>query len=250
MKLLSIYIMQSCNINCYYCPMQRWMYPLDHKVPYGSEGDKNNLLLPINRITAKDLLTWTDKYCPPDEWIVQFTGGEPGLHKEIAYLILAYNKRGYYGVINTNGTLYIPKSENFTRVTCWHESVKEIPPYHDWILLIKNPNDTWKEKEKYCIENNIPYKIVPFDRSFEGKKSNNIGLPKKHYFTEMTRILSMGQIGECYKGQVVKGQDIFNMVPPVTKNMKRDCPCCGNARAVYDFLPEHIQDKIRREYNE
>ena len=247
MNLLSIYLMQSCNINCYYCPMKPWIYPLDHKVffrgglelPDGlTEEEKEKHKVSINLINNEDLLKWVDEFCPPDKWVVEFTGGEPALHSEFSSKILpAFCERGYKGVTKTNGTLYIPKTENFKMVTAWHESIKEIPPYHDFILIIKNPNDNWREKKQYCEDNKIPFCAVPFDRSYEGKKSNagSVLIPNK--MQGMTRILSMGQITSCYADAPQEGYDIFAMKPPKIKDVKHGCSKCGNVTAVEIFLP-------------
>jgi hypothetical protein len=227
--------------------MKQWTYPLDHKVFFraGTElpngltaEEKEKRKVSINLITNETLLKWLDAYCPPSDWIIELTGGEPGLYPEINSLIPALCARDYRGLIKTNGTFPIPKTDSFKLITAWHESVKEIPPFYDVILIIKNPDDDWRGKKEYCIKNNIPYKCVPFDRSYMGYKSNS-GLPSKTNKIEgMTRILSMGQITPCYTDAPCEGYDIFAMKPPKIKKVREVCPKCGNVAGVEDFLPK------------
>jgi len=256
MNLLNIYIVQSCNLNCYYCPMKQWLKPLDYKFPFeGNEGTKDwtdeqkeASRLSINTITNEVLLKWLDKYINPDEWIIEITGGEPSLYPEIDTLIPELCKRNYYGVIKTNGLLPIPKSENFKLVTAWHESVKEIPPYYDWILLIKNPESNWREKAKYCEQHNIPYKALTFNRVYK-TGANTMGIrTKKNYFLYCSAILSMGQIMECPNQVPTNDISIQNMSPPPMKNLISTCPYCGSTAGVEIFLPEKILEKAKQDY--
>jgi len=219
--------------------MKAWMYPIDHKVPFRENGE----IKPINLIDNESLLKWLDKFCPPKEWIICLTGGEPGLYKEIDALVPALNKRGYFGVIQTNGSLPIPKSKNFRLCTAWHEGVSEMPPYYDEIIILKNLKDNWQEKEKYCISKRIPYKILPFNRQFEGipPGSNN----KINKFKGVTTILSMGQVMGCPQEIPIKGQDIFALSEPPVVSLQQDkCRYCGTMKGVEIFLSNKAMSKL------
>ena len=116
----------------------------------------------------------------------------------ISELIQELNSIGYHGIIRTNGTLPIPKVENFRRM---RHGIKPIslatpPKYYDEMFITKNPDDCWQDKAKYCADNNIPYQCVPYKRygdpSFvaeplqeDGKQrlSSNIGLQLVHMAT-------------------------------------------------------------------
>jgi organic radical activating enzyme len=232
-KLLIISIVQSCNQNCYYCPTRRWLYPVDFKFPYnGSESlsdeEKEKTRVPVNRITNEALLKWLDKYIDPKEWFIELTGGEPGLYKEIGALIPALNERGYKGIIKTNGSLPIPKSDNFVRAAAWHEAAKEIPPYYDKILIIKNPRDDWRTKAEYCEKNNINYRLLYFNYNYENI-DNDKKMPEpvnKTVFEGLSLILSMGQIIPCFPVPPSDENNIFNMTPPVIQDTVKICPKC------------------------
>jgi len=233
MKLLIISIVQSCNQNCYYCPTRRWLYPIDFKFPYSgddslSDEEKERTRLPVNRITNEALLKWLDKYIDPKEWFIEITGGEPGLYKEINTLIPALNDRGFKGIIKTNGSLPIPKSNGFIRTTAWHEAVKDIPPYYDKILIIKNPHDDWKKKVEYCEKNNIEYRLLDFNYNYENIDNDKKMPEPKHntVFEGMTLILSMGQIIPCFPKLPVDDENIFNMTPPKIQDTTKECSKC------------------------
>lgn len=239
MNLLVIHLVQSCNLDCYYCPMSKWMKPLDYvfsedgAYPGETAGQK------FNSLTNEALLKWLDAYCPPNEWLLNLTGGEPGLYPGISSLIPALSARGYRGVITANGTLPIPQDPNFIRVAAWHEGVSEVPPYHDIVLILEpNPNDDTGRKKKYCREHGIPFETklwVPFhdqnrqptpQRVFEDVRMDNL-----------CYVYSMGQITGCPKTPVSAGANIHKMSPPVTQPLKPNCGRCSNTYDAERFMP-------------
>jgi len=254
-NLLSIYIIQSCNLDCYYCPMKPWIKPLDYKFPFkGNEGTKDwtdeqkeASRLPLNAITNNILLKWLDKFIDPAEWIIEISGGEPGLYPEINALIPELNRRGYYGVIKTNGLLPIPKSENFKLVTAWHESVKEIPPNYDWILILKNPASNWREKAAYCRKNSIPFRALTFHNRYKTGNFYTGLVTRKNNFGYYSVIRSMGQIVRCPDDISSSGGFIQDMCPPQKKDLS-ECPFCFIAADVRTFLPENIIEKTNQDY--
>jgi len=236
MKLLFINIMQSCNQSCSYCPAK--LYPLGFRFnpdpsvepdPYWLKEypDMPTAGMPVNAITNKVLLRWLDEYIAPGEWVIELTGGEPGLYPEIDTLIPELDNRGYRGTIKTNGSLPIPKSKGFIRTAAWHKDVKDIPPYYDKILIIKNPYDDWMEKVDYCKERDIPYRLLTFSNK---KNPRKIIIDTVTSFDGMSVILSMGQICSCYIFSSNE-HNIFKMSPPVIKDLKTDenCKKCVHA---------------------
>ena len=211
MKLLNIAIIQSCNYDCYYCTMKKWIYPVGHIFEDGT---------PANAITNETLLRWLDAYIEPEEWILKITGGEPGLYPEIATLIPALTERGYKGLIETNGSLPIPQSENFIRLAAWHIN-RDMPKYYDTMLIIKNKDDNWEEKIEYCKINNIPY----IDVMLRGEETL-YDVPddvKKTKLNGLLMIYSSGVLQMC--PCIPNYGNILNMDKPQVKSIPEDTPC-------------------------
>lgn len=74
-----------------------------------------------NRLNNEIIFRWMKKYTNPYEWFLEISGGEPGLYPKISELIQELCRMGYYGIIRTNGTLPIPKTETFIRLAGWHK---------------------------------------------------------------------------------------------------------------------------------
>jgi len=232
MKLLTISLMMSCNRACYYCPVKRWLVPLT--------GNS------VNTITNAALLKWLAKYIDPREWIIEITGGEPGLYPEIQTLIPELAARGYRGLVKTNGTLPIPKSEAFQLIAAWHEG-EDFPAYYDQVLIIENPADDWRRKVRYCKENGIPYQTVEFDRWFE-KIKNDRSHCAINKMLAVQHINSGGHISLCPRKSLGKWRDIFNMSRPEPFELLSDCLKCKNIADVEKFLPPDLQKWLERDY--
>ena len=237
MKLLHISLMNSCNRACYYCPMRKWLRPLEDAQKKG-----------MNLLTNAALLKWLSAFIRPNDWIIELTGGEPGLYPEIQTLIPALTDRGYHGLIKTNGSLPIPKSKAFQRIAAWHEGVEKIPPYHDQILIINNPHDDQQIKTTYCKQHNVPYQVVLFDRKFEGIQTDYAQYDE-HGITTLTHINSSGDIAECPAQPPVQGRNIFNMSPPsMFDKLTSSCRRCKIINDDVRFLPDDLKNRIQREY--
>ena len=249
MNLLVVHLVQSCNLGCYYCPMSRWMKPLDYIFPDAGDYPGETAGAKFNSLTNRALLAWLDAYCPPSEWRLNLTGGEPGLYAEIESLLPELSSRGYRGIITTNGTLPIPQDPSFIRVAAWHEGVSDVPPYHDIILILEpNPNDDTESKKRYCQEHGIPFETklwVPFhdkerpptpQRVFEDLSINSL-----------LYVYSMGQITGCPRIPVSADVNIHKMSPPVPQPLKPSCPRCTNAYDAERFMPaEWLQGGFKR----
>jgi len=237
MNLLTVSLISSCNRHCFYCPVKRWLIPTE-----GAQEIGRNL------ITNATLLKWLDKYIDPHEWIIELTGGEPGLYPEIQTLIPELAARGYRGLVKTNGTLPIPKSEVFQLITAWHMGVAEIPAQYDQIVIIENPADNWKRKVNYCKENGIPYQTVQFDRWFE----KNLFDTSRNEVNKMLSVLhinSSGKVTPCSKRPSPEEITIFNMVQPLPHGaLTSECPRCKNVADVEKFLPADLRERVERDY--
>jgi MoaA/NifB/PqqE/SkfB family radical SAM enzyme len=200
-----------------------------------------------NLITNPALLKWLDEYIDPAEWVIELTGGEPGLYPEISTLIPELAARGFHGLVKTNGSLPMPKSANFQLVAAWHMDA-EFPQNYDQILIIENPYDGWREKVEHCNANGIPYKTALFDRQFEGRKIDSVYCKFNRKVVKCLHINSGGKITPCAAVKPIPDQNIFNMSPPAAKEVARDCPKCKNMNDVEKFLPEDMTKKFANDF--
>jgi organic radical activating enzyme len=245
MKILFISLISSCNRSCYYCPVKKWLRPLDGTP---TEDDIKNNRPKVNTLNNDALFKWLDAYIRPDEWIIELTGGEPGLYPGIAELVMGLADRGFKGLVKTNGSLPIPITDNFQLITAWHEGVENIPEYYDQIVIIKNPKDDWQKKVEYCETHGIPYQTVLFDRKFEGK-GNEAVLLNLNKTLECLHISSSGMITGCSALPMIPGMDIFSMAPPIPNTtLSHSCPRCKNINDVELFLPPELRERLERDY--
>jgi organic radical activating enzyme len=240
--------MSSCNYSCEYCPTKQWHKPADYVFPPLYKGDAGTPQK-INKITNETLLKWLDKYLDPDKWLIEITGGEPGLYSEINTLIPALNKRGYHGLIKTNGSLPILKSKNFLLVACWHKGMN-FPEYYDVILIIRNPNDDWHKKVEFCKDNKIPYQTTMFDEYYKTRQPVSPDECFENKILNYLHMNSMGQLSGCSRKPCNIERGIFNMSEPPVFEVIKDCPKCKNINDVVIFLPDEIKEKIEADYLE
>ncbi|MDR0455943.1 MAG: hypothetical protein LBH20_04565 [Treponema sp.] len=241
MNILHISLMSSCNFDCYYCTVKKWLRPLETAQSLGR-----------NLLTNEALLKWFDAFIKPDEWYIELIGGEPGLYPQISELIPAITEKGYYGIVKTNGSLPIPESPNFIRAAAWHKD-RDLPQYFDQLVIIKNPDDTWRDKESYCKKKKIKYQLVDYDRRCEGILNTDLMKgyePNKAIYSQ--HINSSGEVTCCPAATPVM-QDgvctIFDMAPPIYTNiLLTSCKCCKNIHDVELFLPDDIREKFNDDF--
>lgn len=213
------YPIQACGLGCEQCPTAAYTYDVNH---------------PLNCMTNEAMLNYVDRYYDPARTLFEISGGEPSLYPGIAELVKGLSDRGYMGVIRTNGSRPIPKTDNFQIVFAWHRKVKKPPENYDSIFVVRNPDDDWKGKVKYCEDNNIPFTCVKYQH-FDGTPN-----PKGEYYDEQgyerivklidrwSVIYSSGRIGQCYSNTMASNYTIFNMSPPVYMDLiAKCCKVCG-----------------------
>jgi organic radical activating enzyme len=235
MNILTISIINSCNKSCYYCPVKKWLVPIN--------TDRKD----VNMIKNNILFAWIDRYLNADEWFIELTGGEPGLYPEIKKLINGLDTRGYRGLIKTNGSLPIPKTDNFKILSAWHKD-HDFPLYYDEIIIIKNPDDNWQDKVIYCEKNNIKYHTVKYDKmGIPGE----VKIDSVYCFHNKTintcHINSSGQITKCASDPVVLENTIFNMAMPQLKNVIIKCPKCKNINDIEMFLDRDMKERFEND---
>jgi hypothetical protein len=244
MNLLNISIIMSCNKCCSYCPVSKYLVPVDNRfhntlstAPYPFDGN--------NCINNASLLKWLDKYIDPKEFVIEITGGEPSLYKEIDQLLVALKERSYFGVIKTNGTMPLIKTDNIQRIVSWHEWHITCPENYDQVLIIRNPNDDWRKKVEYCEKNSIPYGTSLFDDFRMTGKSVNRQLGKTTRFLNITHVNNQGQVISCPKGMPDFYKSIFHDTPPTLCPLAGGCSHCGVAVDVETFLPDWLKEELK-----
>ncbi|MCL2174975.1 MAG: hypothetical protein FWB73_02910 [Treponema sp.] len=235
MKLLSLNVYQSCNYKCVDCPMAPWIYEKDAVDQDGK---------PFNSINNDILLVWIDKYLNPQEWLIEITGGEPGLYPEIEELMFALSERQYRGIVRTNGSLPLPRTSNIKRVTAWHKQMTEIPKQYDYIVILTNPEDDWERKRDFCIDNKIPHVVLPYQKYYYTKHDDEPAAPvekvlsPEQLITHMTTVWSSGSMGGCFT-KYIPGKSLHNMDAPSVEPV---CAICPSMDSVDFFMRELFKD--------
>ena len=228
MNLINLVLYQSCNQSCKHCPMKQWIY-----APNAVDANGNKL----NALTNEIILNWYDKYIDPNICLTQINGGEPALYPEINTLIPALTKRGHKGIVLTNGSLYVPQSDNFKRCAAWHMGY-DMPKYYDLILILKNPYEDWQKKVEHCKQNNIMYEV------FEFQYFNDENAPalreidpyiNPEYIDYVSTIYASGTMAGCPSAAVIEGKSILKMSEPEMYPIKEKCPHCQTVRAFEVF---------------
>ncbi|MDR2554163.1 MAG: radical SAM protein [Fibromonadaceae bacterium] len=153
-------ITNRCNKACNYCVVKPWLN--NHDFP--------------DKITATDLISFLEKeFCEGD--VVELTGGEPTLFRELETLLDWLKEHGAKVIIRTNGLNLRErrkKYDNIVVVLAKHDSsdsyMSERKTYllpHD--LVLDAIPDSIKQKEGgkpiFIPSNESPYTSHPFTRS-------------------------------------------------------------------------------------
>lgn len=142
----------------------------------------------------------------------------------------------------------IPKTDTFIRLAGWHKQIRlSTPPKTcDVMLITQNPDDCWREKAKYCLDNNIPYKCIPYKQFGDPAFEDNpiIGKDKVNtFFKHWTIISSSGGLAYCYANWGTE-ENVFNMSPPLMRDMTKNCLDCGGMLGLLEFMDDDYRQKL------
>lgn len=145
MNLLQVALTTKCNYGCEHCPMSEW---------------RN--VAPKFPLCNAELIPFIENYCPPTQWIIELTGGEPALYAELVPLCEWLSNHKYKVLIKTNGSLPIPAYKNIRRCAAFHK-FEEPPKYYDLYLIIDGLDS--QRKIEYCREHKIPYRTIGLNKT-------------------------------------------------------------------------------------
>ena len=174
------------------------------------------------------LIPWMEKYVRPDMWVVELTGGEPSLYPEIKELMRWLSEHKYRVLVKTNGSGDLEHLPNTTIVAAYHRL--EAPPQNYDIYLIVDKIER-EEKEAYCIANNIPYKVIGYEKENPDGATHSFDLcafvnPAGH---------QVGCLAVPPHERVVEGVD-YNRISHRPLVAQHCCPHCKAAIDAWRFL--------------
>jgi MoaA/NifB/PqqE/SkfB family radical SAM enzyme len=221
------------------------MKPLNFKFPYNTELNEERRL---NDITAELLLRWLDKYLNPKKWLIELTGGEPLLHPEIDEILKGLEKRGYQGIVKTNGSIKVSKIKGFIFLAAWHLG-QDFPLVYDTVSIIKNDRDDWRGKISHCKKNNIPYVTADLNEEYVTGKTFDDGLDKTHYLLEYLYMNSLGQVQECPPHNEGDAHRIHELAWKEPSDMtKANCAKCYHAFYGTRHMAQEAKEKIKADW--
>jgi len=142
--MFQISLTSRCNFSCWHCPMAKY----------------RNTDTPEFVLRNERLIPWLEKNVPSDNWIIELTGGEPGMYNGINELVGWLSSHSYRTIIKTNGSLPIQPAHNVIRVAAFHK-IDEPPKYFDKILIIDQLDR--QEKEWICRKHWWDYRVIGYN---------------------------------------------------------------------------------------
>ena len=195
MNFLQISLTNRCNFSCWHCPMGKW----------------RNAEKPRWPLDNATLVPWIADNVMAKRWVIELTGGEPSL----------YN--GYRTLVKTNGSGNLPHLPNVKLVAAFHR-LEEPPKNFDEYLIVDKIQR--EEKEAYCKEHGIPYKVIGYDKENPDGATHEFELcafvnPAGH---------QVGCLAERPHERVIDGDD-YNRIShrPLIPQV-----CCPNCKAAID----------------
>jgi len=231
MKLLTINIINSCNYSCSYCPI-----PEKYKVPI--DTDRKD----VNCLDLKSLVEWVIINFNSKDTIIEIIGGEPTLVKWLNDFIEIICFHEFKVILKTNGSGFVTKRKGLTIVSAWHKD-QPFPIYYDVICIIRNPDDDWQTKERYCIENKILYKIVEFNEIPHGENRDKEANGELKIFNKIVHVNSSGQITMCSRMKPNPDITIWNSIPTDGISMRTPCNRCKNVYDVEVFINKENENE-------
>lgn len=218
LNFLQIALTNECNFSCWHCPMGKWR---------NSEQPK----FPLNN---GELVAFLSRYVNPKEWVVELTGGEPTMYEGFDELVKWLSENGYYTLVKTNGSNPVGKYKNVKACSAFHR-LNEPPKYYDEILIVDKIQR--EEKEAYCKEHGIPYKVIGYNK--ENFDNASCG------FKFIAFINPAGHNLSCPAGKAVQmedGCDDYGRINHREFFYSRCCPTCKAAVDAWRFLPESVKE--------
>ena len=218
LNFLQISLTNKCNFDCHTCPMGRWR----NQVPR----------FPINN---GELIPFLEREVNPKEWVVELTGGEPSLYEGLDELLQWLSSHGYYTLVKTNGSGNIRHYQNVKICAAFHR-LNEPPKNFDEYLIIDKLQR--EEKETYCKEHGIAYKVIGLDKENFDNSTHGFG-----------KIAFVNAAGHCCRCQAVPPtealledeSDDMNRINHSELIYGNPCPSCKAALDAWKFLPEGIR---------
>lgn len=207
MNFLQISLTNKCTLSCWHCPMGQW----------------RNSTAPRWPLCNAELIPWLEKYVQPSQWVVELTGGEPSLYPEIDELLHWLSEHGYKTLVKTNGTGDLPHLPNVKLVAAFHRLSNPPKNYDEYLIVDKIDRDA---KEAYCTANNIPYKVIGYN------KENPDGA--SHHFDLCAFVNPAGhQTGCCARRPIerVRGEVDYGRI---THRPLVAMKCCARCKAAID----------------
>lgn len=212
MNFLQVSLTNRCNFSCPTCPMGKWRNAESPRWPLD-----NGILIPF-----------LERYARPSEWVVELTGGEPSLYPGIDELMRWLSANGYRTLVKTNGSGDLPHLPNVNIVAAFHELERPPKNFDTYLIIDKLQRE---KKEAYCKENNIPYKVIGFN------KENPDGA--SHGFAMCAYVNPAGHQVGCQARRVtervVNGKD-YNRIDVRPLVAMECCPHCKAAIDAWRFL--------------
>jgi organic radical activating enzyme len=174
------------------------------------------------------LLPYLKKYVQPSMWAVELTGGEPSLYPEIDELLHWLSDNGYRTLVKTNGSGDLPHLPNVKLVAAFHR-LEEPPKNFDEYLIVDKIQR--EEKEAYCKEHGIPYKVIGYNK----ENPDNA----RHGFVLCAFINPAGHQVGCLAARPnerVEGDTDMNRIDHRPLVAQACCPHCKAAIDAWRFL--------------
>ena len=220
LNFLQISLTNRCNFYCWHCPMKEWR--------------NNEPKFPMNN---GELLPFLEKNIAPKEWVIELTGGEPSLYDGIDELMEWLSGNGYFTIVKTNGSGNFPKLPKVKIIAAFHKLNEPPYNYDEYLIVDKILRE---EKEAYCKEHEIPYKVIGYD------KENPDGA--SHGFTYISFINAAGHGCDCPAKSPLQKENALGTYDfgRITDAPLQKSPCCKSCKAAIDawrFLPEDIKKR-------
>lgn len=174
------------------------------------------------------LVPWIADNVMAKRWVIELTGGEPSLYPEIDELLHWLSDNGYRTLVKTNGSGNLPHLPNVKLVAAFHR-LEEPPKNFDEYLIVDKIQR--EEKEAYCKEHGIPYKVIGYDKENPDNARHEFELcafvnPAGH---------QVGCLAEKPHERVVDGDD-YNRISHRPLIPQVCCPHCKAAIDAWRFL--------------